>query len=86
MVYTDSILQMVDEVHEKLACPLSSQEEADGWTQESKDAMKVFFEALKGKIVSGEQLTFLNIPRAMDHWGVIRGDILELAAKISNGL
>ena len=71
---------------ESLACPLSAIEAADGWTSESKSAMKVFSENLRKQLHSGNFLPPLNISRALDHWGVVSGELLEAAAKISNEL
>lgn len=76
----------IDEVIADLSAPVSASESADGWTPESKKAIKTFFEDLKKKLQSGEALPPLNISRALDHWGVVSGSILEKSAQISNEL
>lgn len=76
----------IDVMLARLSAPLSASEVADGWTSESKVATKEFFEGLKQKILSDEPLPPLSISRALDHWGVTGGDMLEIAAQISNQL
>lgn len=76
----------IDQVMTMLAVPLSSAEAKDGWTVESKKAIKSYFEDLKEKLQSGDTLPPLNISRGLDHRGVVGGPILELAAQISNEL
>ena len=70
----------------KLSAPLSAEEAADGWTSQSKSATKVLFEDLKQKLQRGEPLPPLSISRSLDHWGVVSGDLLDAAARISNQL
>lgn len=81
-----TIDKKIDEVIADLSAPVSASESADGWTPESKKAIKTFFEDLKQKLQSGEALPPLNISRALDHWGVVSGSILEKSAQISNEL
>lgn len=81
-----TIDETIEEVIADLAAPVSGAELADGWTAESKEAIKKSFEELKKKIRSGEALPPLNISRALDHWGVVGGKILEKSARISNNL
>ena len=70
----------------RLSAPLSAEEAADGWTAESKSATKLFFEDLKQKLLRDESLPPLSISRSLDHWGVVGGNLLEAAARISNQL
>ncbi len=79
-----TIDKKIDAVLVDLSAPVSASEFADGWTPESKKAMKAFFENLKNKLQSDEPLPPLNISRALDHWGVVNGSILEKSAQISN--
>jgi hypothetical protein len=81
-----TIDKKIDEVIANLSTPVSASETADGWTPESKRAIQTFFEDLKKKLQSGEALAPLNISRALDHWGVVSGSILEKSAQISNEL
>lgn len=70
----------------RLSAPLSAEEAADGWTFQSKSATKLLFEDIKQKLERGEQLPPLSISRSPDHWGVVSGDLLDAAARISNQL
>jgi len=81
-----TVENQIDVMLAQLSAPLSTSEAADGWTSESKATTKTFFEGLKEKLQSGEPLPPLSISRALDHWGVIGGEMLEMAAKISNQL
>ena len=81
-----AIDQKIDEVIADLSTPMSASDSTDGWTPESRKAIKAFFEDLKKKLQSGEALPPLNISRALDHWGVVSGSILEKSAQISNEL
>jgi hypothetical protein len=77
----------IDTLITSLTAPLSAQESADGWTPESKSAMADFFQDLRDKLRTGGALPpVLHVTRAMDHWGVNSGPLLDLAAQISNEL
>jgi hypothetical protein len=79
--------QKIDAILVSLASPLSVQEAEDGWTAESKKAMADYFQDLRKRVSSGEvPSSVVHITRAMDHWGVSAGPLLELAAAISNEL
>lgn len=81
-----SIEAEIDKVIDELSTPVSSSESLDGWTPESKKAIKLFFEDLKKKLQTDEKLPPLSISRALDHWGVVGGPLLEKSAHISNEL
>ena len=76
-----NILVKIDSIIEALSTSISAAETADGWTPESKEAVKTFFVGLKDKLQSGEALPPMSISRALDHWGVIGGEILEKSAQ-----
>lgn len=69
-------------------CPYlaSSAVALEWWTAESMSATRLLFEEIKQKLQRGEQLPPLSISRSLDHWGVVGGDILDMAARISNQL
>ena len=71
---------------EELSKPVSSAEVSDGWTKESKNAIRTYFLGLQSALQSGDALPPLEVVRALDHWGVIDGPLLEKAARISNFL
>lgn len=85
-ILNQTVEEKINWVIEALSKPLSAAESVEGWTPESKTAIKNFFEDLKKKIHSGEELPLMSISRALDHWGVISGEILEVSAQISNEL
>ena len=76
----------IDEIIAELSSPMSASESEEGWTPESKKTIKTFFEDLKKKLQSGEDLPPLNISVWLDHWGIISGSVLEKSAQISNEL
>jgi hypothetical protein len=69
-----------------LAQPLSPDEIAGGWTPEAKAAMHKLLTELKEKIQAGQSLPQLSLSRALDHWGVSDGALLEQMAHLSNEL
>jgi hypothetical protein len=81
-----TVEQKIDDVIAELSVPVSASESADGWTPESKKAIKAYFENLKPKLQAGEVLPPLDVCRGMDHWGVVSWPTLEKAAQISNEL
>lgn len=78
--------ELLDLMLSRLAEPMSVEQMAEGWTVESKNVTRSFFLGLRRDLQSDKPLPSLNISRALDHWGVTSGEILELAAKISNCL
>lgn len=53
--------EKIDEVIIDLSNPVSALESSDGWIPESKKAMKIFFEDLKIKLRSNDELPPLYI-------------------------
>ncbi|WP_417068455.1 hypothetical protein [Niveibacterium terrae] len=80
------LFEKIGAIIEVLSGELNSSEISDGWTPESKEAIKVLFEKLKSNLQSCEALPPMSISRALDHWGVVSGEMLEQAAQISNQL
>lgn len=81
-----TVEQEIKTILARLSAPLNAEEAADGWTTQSKSATKLLFEDLKQKLQRGDQLPSLSISRSLDHWGVVSGDLLDMAARISNQL
>ncbi|AJE97262.1 hypothetical protein SG18_02110 [Pandoraea apista] len=81
-----TVEQEIETMLARLSAPISAVDEADGWTAESMSATRLLFEEIKQKLQRGEQLPPLSISRSLDHWGVVGGDILDMAAQISNQL
>jgi hypothetical protein len=55
--------------------PLGRDELAAGWSEPSQQAMLKFFIDLRERIANGEELPYLGIVRALDHWGVLGGEL-----------
>ena len=83
----DNLKKIVDEIDrmiDALRVPVTREEIADGWTEESKIAAKKLFENLKLGILNGESYPSLSVSRSLDMWGVSSGALMEAAARISN--
>ena len=80
----DTVVQEIDLVIESLGSPVTAKEASDGWTSKSKMAVHALMKSLKEKLQSGTELPPMSISKALDHWGVIDGEILERVAEISN--
>jgi hypothetical protein len=76
--------EKIDALLETLDRPVTSEEAADGWTLEAKSAMQKMFRDLRNKVHAGQPLPQLSISRALDHWGVGSGALLEQVAQLSN--
>jgi hypothetical protein len=82
----EEILEDIELILERLAKPLTTKDIADGWSIECRKMIIRVFEDIKATLLSEGKLPPMFIARGLDHWGVIDGDLLEFAAKISNKL
>ena len=88
----EQIIARVEGLIEKLGQPISSAEAADGWTEEPRRDWIKFFVDLRNRLRDGKPLTrkekssFVHIGRWMDHDGIIGGELLDEACRISNDL
>ncbi len=83
MANKETILSKIEEIIQTLSGNLPPSDIAGGWTQESQMALLEFFQQLKSKILAGEKLRYMSIPRWMDQWGITAGPLIEKAAFIS---
>lgn len=83
---TPSIEQQLHEILTVLSVPPTSEEEIDGWSNESKNAAYKYFSELHTAFASGATLPPLGIVRGLDHWGVVGGELLESIARVTNQL
>lgn len=82
-----TVSSKIDSLLASLKAPLSSQEVTDGWITESKHAMAEYFSDLQRRLAGGEvPASVIHVLRALDHWGVRSGSLLDLAVEISNDL
>ena len=70
----------------KLQLPLNEFELKNGWSTEAQQSGITFLENLKARILSREQIPEMSIVRALDSWGVVSGELLNLHAELSNML
>lgn len=79
---------MTDKLIKRLSNSLSQEELDNGWTEDSRQAMLMFFETLRSDLRSGldvsEKLEYRSIARGMDHWGISDGQLLNDATEISS--
>lgn len=50
------------------------------------NAMFKFFIDLRQRVSDGEELPYLGIVRALDHWGVLGDELFRECAKVDHGL
>lgn len=81
------LVQKIEAVMSNLAAPLSEDEAAGGWTEESKKAILKFFQNLLAEMKSGKEIPYVGLVRGLDAWGIERGGILyEEAMEIAREL
>ena len=80
------LIQAVRGMCKALAKPLPAEEYAAGWSEKSRLDMLRFFEKLENDPRSGADIPYFSIGRALDHYGVGAGNLLEEACRISNAL
>jgi hypothetical protein len=85
-----AVLRKIEQMINKLSNPLPPSEIANGWSEESRQAMLKFFKNLHSELTSGQfnlaEHASFHLIRGMDHWGIIEGDLLEEAAEIQADL
>ena len=83
-------LKLLDALMQQLERPLSNEELANGWTEGAKTNYLEMLRNLKAGLESGkidlQTLGRMNLPRSMDHWGIIGGRILDMAASMEVAL
>ena len=81
-----SVIRKIERVINSLSNPLPPSEIANGWTEESRQAMLKFFKALHSQLMSGQvelaEHASFHLVRGMDHWGIIEGNLLKEASEI----
>ena len=83
---TDDISREIEEIIAELSLPVTAAEDAAGWTPQSKEAALKYFFGMRTSLVSGTAIPPLGVARALDHWGVVGGELLEKIAKLTNKL
>lgn len=84
MEYRDTLIIKIKHVIEVLSKPLPAEEIASGWTKKAQREWLKYFEGLLHDLNTNKVPNNVQIARAMDHWGIVSGSLLEEAAIISN--
>ncbi len=84
----NQILKELDFLIARLSGSLTEQDLDCGWTPQSQKALLTCFEKIKGEAENEKVVKRFKISgqlvRGMDHWGVVKGELLEAAARIEN--
>lgn len=80
------LLPTIDRLVEQLSKPLQEADLAAGWNGPSQQAMLKFFRELRDRVTTGEELPYLGIVRALDHWGVLGGELFRACANVDHQL
>jgi len=80
------LLQTIDQLVARLSNPLRDVDRSAGWTEPSQQAMLKFFLDLRNRVTNGEDLPYLGIVRALDHWGVLGGELFRDCANVDQEL
>jgi hypothetical protein len=86
-----SVLQKLDHLITRLLRPAGQELTNDGWTDESITAVRSRLEEFRSQVELLGSLPPvaerpLNIVRALDHWGVHKGDLVEDLASFESDL
>jgi hypothetical protein len=85
-----SVIRKIEQLINNLSNPLPPSEIANGWSEESRQAMLKFFKDLHFQLMSGQfklaEHASFHLVRGMDHWGIIGGDLLKQASEIQSDL
>jgi hypothetical protein len=82
----DQLLAEIDALLEKTKMPLTTTEIRNGWAEAAQHAGITFLEKLREQINAEENLSQMNLARALDSWGVVSGELLDCYAELSNYL
>jgi hypothetical protein len=81
------LIQKIQTVMSDLSAALTEVEAAGGWTEESKNAILMFFQDLLLEVESGKEIPYVGLVRGLDAWGINRGGTLyEKAMEIAREL
>jgi hypothetical protein len=81
----DQLLNELNGLIDSLEQPLTPDELANGWTPQAQSATLTFLRKIRDANREGRQLPDVGGGgRALDHWGVIDGPLLEAACAFYN--
>lgn len=83
----DEVIHQLNTLIAALGRPLASDELANGWTPEAQKATLSFLGQIRDAIREGLALPDVSSAgRALDHWGVVDGRLLEKLCAFYNHL
>jgi hypothetical protein len=81
----DQLLDELNDLINRLEQPLPSNELANGWTPQAQAATLTFLQKIRAAVLEGGPLPDVSSAgRALDHWGVVDGPLLEAACTFYN--
>lgn len=80
----EDVVSSIERLAEKLEHPLSQVDVDNGWSEECRVSTLLFLRTLKENALRSEYMPNMSLSRSLDHWGVVNGDLLEEAARLSN--
>ena len=88
ILMTQTLLERLDNILERLSMPLPEAEVQQGWTEQSRDAMRTFFLQMRSDAAARKDLKsiphYVGLLRGLDHWGIAGGELFEAAARIGS--
>jgi hypothetical protein len=70
-----------------LKSPVSAEQAAEGWTDEAKQGILLFFDNLLKDVKNEEEVKYVGLVRGLDAWGIEPGGVLyEQAMEIAREL
>lgn len=77
-------LNEVELILARLDGALTEEDLVSGWTNESQEAAKQYFQTLRSALIANQPLPPLGIIRGLDHRGVVGGELLDEIARVTN--
>jgi len=78
-------IQKIDQFISRLESGLTEDDRKQGWTENSRQALLKTFRKIRKEVRQGKYPA-VNLARGLDSWGITSGELVELAAEISNEL
>lgn len=82
----ESISEELSELVAVLSQPFPVSASIDGWTPETWEKWREIFLRLQSSLETGHRVPDASIARALDFDGIVGGELLERAARVSNAL
>ena len=86
MKISKETLNAIDSLITELSAPALPIEIESGWDQESKHAIKKYFDEIREGLYTNSSLPSLNVIRGLDHWGISSGDLFKRIVLVTRKL